>query len=353
MIDYLNRVNSFMSWFEKNHESLEKRIVKNDFKEVNEKLRKQLSAVLPGVAFRVSYRKDKGTFLLEFNTQLIPSCRLICDVLCGALPASLSDTWQFCSSHPAMRGTFTMREREFTADDILMYPSYDNAKRKISAKIVKTDKFKDLSYEEAFTVMYFMLSDYLGEAAAASYMGSMGFAGKLDSFRNRKTGPVTLRQFAGTFKAEMEARNWPDPDQVLVSAESYSAKTKSYELRSDITEGTTICPDLLREEGLPDKPHHDLVRNCGIGLFSAAVEISPDSSRDEANSVRIRLEKALRGVLDEKKTGAVINSALGKAHVYTDYMVFSQEANETAREVIRQFGQTDVMNLLKDYGTDQ
>ena len=349
MIDFAERKADFMGWFEKNHGLLENRIRRGDFSGANEMMQKRLSDVLPGVPFRFSRLKKDDTFLLEFNTQLIPTIKAVVLSVCGSLPEELKSTWQFCASHPACRGTFEMDGKEYTAEDILLYPKYDDQKRKVSLLVEKTEKLKALSDKEVFTVIYVLLTDYIGENAVTSYAGQIQFLGGLNKLKYKKETPLNMAEFADSFAERIREAGWPDPEKLELAAQSYKAKTSSYEIRSDITEGTTLCPDLLSEEGLPQKPRHEILKKCGIGLYSASASFDYDMSKDEKKSDQIRLEKQLRAVLDDTGRGMVINTAVGNAHCYGDYMLFDQNAIPELQKLMSDhFQDGRILNLLKE-----
>ncbi|MBQ9153582.1 MAG: hypothetical protein IJ130_07195 [Solobacterium sp.] len=349
MIDFAERKADFMGWFEKNHGLLENRIRRGDFSGANEMMQKRLSDVLPGVPFRFSRLKKDDTFLLEFNTQLIPTIKAVVLSVCGSLPEELKSTWQFCASHPACRGTFEMDGKEYTAEDILLYPKYDDQKRKVSLLVEKTEKLKALSDKEVFTVIYVLLTDYIGENAVTSYAGQIQFLSGLNRLKYKKETPLNMAEFADSFSERIREAGWPDPEKLELAAQSYKAKTSSYEIRTDITEGTTLCPDLLSEEGLPQKPRHEILKKCGIGLYSASASFDYDMSKDEKKSDQIRLEKQLRAVLDDTGRGMVINTAVGNAHCYGDYMLFDQNAIPELQKLMSDhFQDGRILNLLKE-----
>ena len=348
MIDFGNRKKKFMDWFEKNHTALENRIRRSDFAGANEMIQKQLSDVLPGVPFRFSKVKNEETYLLEFNTQLIPTIKAVVLSFCGSLPEDLEDTWKFCASHPACRGTFEMNGEEYTAGDIRLYPKFDDVKKKVSLVVEKTEKLEALSDQEVFTVIYVLLTDYIGENAVSAYAGSIRFLGGLNRLKYRKETPLDLAEFADMFEEEIKARGWPDPRKIEFAAQSYKAKTSSYEVRSDITEGTTICPDLLSEAGLPQKLRHEMLKNCGIGLYSAVAGFDYDMSKDEKKSIQVRLEKRLRSALDDTGNGMVINTASGNAHCYADYLLFDQDVIPDLQRILGEFRESRILNLLKE-----
>lgn len=349
MIDYEDRINGFMEWFEKNHGLLENRIRKEDFSGANGMMQKRLSDVLPGVPFRFSKLKNSDTFLLEFNTQLIPTIKAVVLAFCRSLPEDLKDTWKFCASHPACRGTFEMNGEEYKAEDILLYPRYDDQKRKVGLLIEKTEKLKALSDSDVFTVIYVLLTDFIGENAVTSYGGQIQFLGGLNKLKYRKETPMNMAEFADSFAERIRQAGWPDPEKLELAAQSYKAKTSSYEIRSDITEGTTLCPDLLSEEGLPQKPRHEMLKKCGIGLYSAAAGFDMDMSKDEKKSAQIRLERKLRSLLDDAGKGMVINTAIGNGHCYADYMLFDQKVIPDLQKTLSEdFEDGRILNLLKE-----
>ena len=72
-------------------------------------------------------------------------------------------------------------------------------------------------------------------------------------------------------------------------------------------------------------------------------------SKDEKKSDQIRLEKQLRAVLDDTGRGMVINTAVGNAHCYGDYMLFDQNAIPELQKLMSDhFQDGRILNLLKE-----
>ena len=348
MLEFETRTKKFMEWFEKNHVSIERKIAKNDFSDVNAKLKEQLNKVLPGVAFRLSKIRKEETYILEFNTQLIPTVKAAAIAFCRMLPEDLSGTWKFCWSHPACKGTAEVSGKVFDSSDVKVIPQFDDRRKKVTLLIEKTDKLAELSNEEVFTVIYMLLSDYLGETAVDAYIGTTQFLRGLSKFKYRNEHAYTMNEFSQVFRREIKERGWQDPDQILMQSSDYQAKTKSYEIRMDMTQGRTLCPDLLKEEGLPEKARHEFLKHCSIGLYSAVTDLAPDMSKDERARARISIEKDVRAILDMKNKGMVINSAMGNAHCYADFLVYSDEALEEVRKMAAQYDDCRIINLQKD-----
>jgi hypothetical protein len=340
-ISFQNHIQDFMDWFCDHYKEIEHEFDSGRYNKMNNVMKEKLDNVLPGIMFRISKRPDNGNYMLEFNTRLEPMLKILCADFCRQLPSQSVPRWTFYWSHPACRGSFKMGSEIFKSGDIFVSPQYDDKRKKVNLEVRKTEKFLHLDDQQTFTVLYMMLSDYLGEAAVDIYVGNLQFQKKKLGFRKKATESFTLNEFARNFEKERKLRKWPDPESILVMSTNYLNKTKNYDERKDITEGVTLCSDLLTEEHRETRPHFQLLDRFGVGFFSAVAELSAIQSKDERNSIRIGMEKRLREILGEND-GIIVNSALGNAHAYVDFFVYRKE---TLDDIEKEYAQAKGYHL--------
>lgn len=333
MIRFHNNVENFMIEFSRQHHRLESLIDQNQFEQANQILLKLIDPVLPGFAFRLVRLSEHPKYMLELTTTLDPLRRILAFYFCYQLPESLKKTWRFEYSHPALKGSFTHEGVTWNLAEIQVLPFFDNKRHRLNLKVENNPKFKGLREEDCFMILYIMLSDAIGETAVEAYLGSIQFLDGIERWKTRGKMRTSLDQLETLLHQECQNRGWIDPDELVFIAMNYTYRTRRLTLRQDIIEGVSFCLPLLNEEGRPDsqKPAAALVNAVQAAYCSVVVSYPPALSKAEKTAQREKAEKEVNRILSQRKSGILINAALGNAHGYVDFLVFDDSTFQAIR----------------------
>ncbi|MCH1942772.1 hypothetical protein [Holdemania massiliensis] len=347
MIQFHNNVENFMAEFSQQHSKLEKLIEQNQFEQASQILLKLMDPVLPSFAFRLVRLPEKPQYMLELTTTLDPLRRILAFYFCSQLPEPLKKTWRFEYSHPALNGSFTHEGVTWNSAEIQVLPFFDNKRHRLNLKVEKNPKFKGLREEDCFMILYIMLSDAIGETAVEAYLGSLQFLDGIERWKTRGKVRVSLDQLAALLHQECHNRGWIDPDDIVFIAKNYTYRTRKLTLRQDITEGVSFCLPLLNEEGrsASHKPSAALVNAVQAAYCSVVVSYPPALSKAEKTVQREKAEKEVNRILSQRKSGILINAALGNAHGYVDFLVFDESTLEAIRTWVKTDPHLEVLEL--------
>jgi hypothetical protein len=289
-------------------------------------MRGMLSDALGNLAFQL-YKKGSGNYILECNTMLDSSKKVLCFYFCDRLPENLKKHWSFYYYHPAFMGTLTIGGITFRESDFNIIPSINDKAHKMDLQILQTSKLAGLSNEDRGVVVYMMLNDYLGELTADAYVGQITFGKKSGFLHSDNKNTLSMDSFRIFLNHMIQSKGWVRPHKIRLIADSFMIENKETGFRKDITSGVSYNLDILNEE---DKPHEERVETiyvteCGVRYYSLVL---PRRGRDseECKKEEVNWEKRIYAVFADTHSGTVVTSAFGNTNSYIDFFAYDEES---------------------------
>ncbi len=325
MQSFQDRVSGFYAQFAKQEAELRAQMDRGDLQQATAELQQLLAPVLGDLPFQL-YKKEGAQYLLECNTLLDSSKKILCYYFCDELPQRFREHWQFYYYHPALCGSLTLEGRTFLPADFELVPTVQQKTHRIDLKVLRTAVFDGMSDEDAFAVLYMMLTDHLGEIAAEAYIGRLSFQKPQSAFsKNPQT--ITLQKLRSFLNRTIQSEGWVEISGIQLIADSFYLKNKQKELRQDMTSGLSYSLDLLNEEELPadQREKTQYVKSCGVRYVSMVLPCA-GKPQPACKKEKEAFEKKLSDIFAKGHSGAIVTSAFGNTNSYLDFFVYDEAA---------------------------
>lgn len=310
-MDFKQRSSKFVKWFANNQLEMELLVNQGKFQEVSEMIHTSIEEFFVGLS--ISLYKKNNMFILEFESVLNNSKKLVSFFLCQELRKLEIKNWKFLYYHPALKVGLTYDTKHISAEMIDIIPTEKDGISNIA--VLKNAFLNQFNKEQQYSFVYMLLIDTLGEFFVEQKVGKISI---VPNVFIRKKNKQTLSNYAKQKKALKVV------EQGLM-LENYSFKSDSKEKRFDIIEGVTYDIEFLNQEiNNHVTPSRDFFKDNGIRVYSYVFGNTNQKNQHEIKEI----EKKLDSLFKKDTQGLILNWAKGNKYSYLDCLVFSEEIIE-------------------------
>lgn len=320
---FKDRVKQFYTQFAQEEQALRDRMDKGDMETAIGRMHELLQPVLGSLMFQL-YKKSEHAYLLECNTMLDSSKKILCFYFCDRLPEALKKHWTFYYYHPAFRGSLTIGDMTFLPQDFHIIPTVREKGHKIDLQIAPTEKFKGIGDEDRYAITYMMLTDYLGELSVEAYIGQISFSKRNQVLKGSSS--LSMEELRTFLNHTIQSKGWVKPSEIRLIADSFQLKNRKQTVRQDIVHGLSYSLDLLNEEDVPakDRVRTQYILDCGV-RYGSLVLPRGQQKENEMKQEQEKWEKRLSSIFSKNHSGTIVTSSFGNTNCYLDFFAYDEE----------------------------
>ena len=348
-LNFIQRIELFWQWFEKNELEIES-MIKYESKEINNFLSNGVKIIYDNLAFNIGKNYD-FTFNIDgrnYLFYLIP--RII-----YSMPERLKEKWNFMPYLPSSNGlnfSIEIHNKKIEIQDVFIKIEFDEENDKFDLIFYnrQLNELNNADIEEAYNILFLMMENSIGEALSRIYIRYVDISDK------KLTNMIPLTELEEYIKKTLLFYRKEIITDPINQYFSYTFEPKdSNILRYDIIAGTTSYYETINDyynENIDDIIE---ISKCGAKALFLYYAYDDENDNEEIRreilneryEIQDRLEKE---VLKNKEIGIVLGGAMGIYNIYIDLIIYDEdEFIKRAKILLAEYDRNFYISALRKY----